>query len=663
MSDFRASIIAELDTSKIPSEISKIENQQIVFSNFSLNTKDLGKKIQAALDGYNFTLNLTNVKINNLNNSLIAQAKNAGNQAAQAINNTISNINVSNPSRQIAEMQQTLRAMNFNTSDIDILTEHLNNFDLKIEEVRTHLEDDGLSITVKGTDGFGRTITLLERYDSASGKIVRVNEDIAQSFAKMERAAEKNNQTILKSQTLSNKMTAWLNNNKDAARLYGNPIEKLQESLQNNNDPKVLQDIALQFQGIQTAAKAAGLTVNSFSYSLKNTVKQLLGLTSAVAVIQTAVRVMKEMYHSLYEIDTAMTNLYKVTDETNTKYNSFLDRSKKNAIELGKTVSSLVEQTATWAKLGYGLDDAAELAKISSIYANVGEVDDATAVSDLVTAMKAFNIEASDSMVIVDALNELGNKFATDAASLGSGLTKAASTLQLAGASLNETLAMITGGSEITQNATEFSNALKVMALRVRGMKGELEELGEEVDENVDSISKVQTQILNLTKGEVNIFDDNGDFRNFYKIMEDISKVFDKLQSTDQANLTEILFGKVRANQGTALIRAFQSGQVNKALETANASAGSAAAEQAKWLESLEAKTNSFKAAWEGLSESFLKSNFLKTGIDLGTKALEILTWIVDHMGSLPALIAAAGTAISVFKKDLGREKRYPSEM
>ena len=44
-------------------------------------------------------------------------------------------------------------------------------------------------------------------------------------------------------------------------------------------------------------------------------------------------------------------------------------------------------------------------------------------------------------------------------------------------------------------------------------MKGELEDLGEEYD-NIESISKIQTQILNLTSGKVNIFDDNGKFRS-----------------------------------------------------------------------------------------------------------------------------------------------------
>ena len=54
-------------------------------------------------------------------------------------------------------------------------------------------------------------------------------------------------------------------------------------------------------------------------------------------------------------------------------------------------------------------------------------------------------------------------------------------------------------------------------------MKGELEALGEEY-ENVESISKIQTQILNQTNGAVNIFDKNGNFKSTYEILKGISK-------------------------------------------------------------------------------------------------------------------------------------------
>lgn len=348
-------------------------------------------------------------------------------------------------------------------------------------------------------------------------------------------------------------------------------------------------EIEQEFLGVSNAARQAGKLGLSFFDSVKEQGKKFIQWFSITDVIMESIQTMKKMADAVYEIDTAMTNLYKVTDETGQRYDKFLDSATGKAQELGRTVSSLVEQTANWSKLGFSLDEAEKLAELSSIYANVAEVSDDTAVSDMVTAMKAFNIEASDAITIVDMLNTLGNKYATSAADLGTGLSKSASAMATAGTSIEKTLAMLTGGAEITQSADEFGNMLKVGSMRIRGMKGELEALGEEVDENVESISKMQTQVLNLTHGKVNIFDDNGEFKDYYDIMEGVAKIYSDLSSTEQASLSEILFGKQRGNQGAALIQAFQSGQIQKAYEDIQDSAGSAYEEQARWMESLEA--------------------------------------------------------------------------
>lgn len=249
------------------------------------------------------------------------------------------------------------------------------------------------------------------------------------------------------------------------------------------------------------------------------------------------------------------------------------------------------------------------------------------------------------------------NNFATSSADLGEGLTKSASAMNTAGVDLSHTLAMLTGGAEITQNAGEFADFLKVSSMRIRGMKGSLEELGEEVDSSVDSISKVQTQILNLTHGEVNIFDKNGTFRNYYDIMEEISAIHNKLSSTEQASLDEILFGKQRANQGAALIQAFQSGQIQKALETAQNSEGSALEEQSKWMDSIEAKLQKLQAAFQKLSTTTVNSDFLKGIVDTGTEALNILSQLVDKFGVFATLGAGAGIVALI--KNFGSSNEF----
>ena len=57
---------------------------------------------------------------------------------------------------------------------------------------------------------------------------------------------------------------------------------------------------------------------------------------------------------------------------------------------------------------GYTLKEASELAKNANIYANVGDLEIGTATEHLISIMKAFNIEAENSIDVIDALNEVG---------------------------------------------------------------------------------------------------------------------------------------------------------------------------------------------------------------------------------------------------------------
>ena len=202
-----------------------------------------------------------------------------------------------------------------------------------------------------------------------------------------------------------------------------------------------------------------------------------------------------------------------------------------------------------------------------------------------------------------------------------------------------------------------MGSALKVISMRIRGMKGELEALGEEYD-NIEPISKIQTQILNLTKGKVNIFDNDGNFRSTYDILKDISDVYNDLSDPTKADLTEILFGKMRGNQGIALIQAFQSGQIQKAYETALNSAGSAQKEFDSWSKSIEAHIETFKASFESLSKSLIKDNFLIGLVDSGTKLIDILDKIINDFGAIPTLIA--GTALFAGLKNVGELLNTP---
>lgn len=319
---------------------------------------------------------------------------------------------------------------------------------------------------------------LAQPFDESNyDEIIALNEKVQSAFIKTRNEATQMSATM-KMATDANRlnnagqMQKWADNNSKAMKKYGVRVNEIIAEMSDLNKVMSQADatkLLNEFKSIQKEAGLAGITGMTALDKIKKAVEKFGGWSMVTGSITTLWHQLQRIPKDVYDIDTAMTDLYKVTDETSSKYNQFLDSSSKSAHELGRSISSLVEQTANWAKLGYDIDNAAKLAEISSIYANVGEVDDDTAVSDIVTAMKSFNIEASNAMTIVDSLNKLGNEFATSAADLGDGLSRSASAMATAGTDINKTLAMLTGGTEITQNASEFGNFLKVGSMRIRG--------------------------------------------------------------------------------------------------------------------------------------------------------------------------------------------------
>ena len=138
--------------------------------------------------------------------------------------------------------------------------------------------------------------------------------------------------------------------------------------------------------------------------------------------------------------------------------------------------------------------------------------------------------------------------------------------------------------------------------------------------------------------------------------MKDISEVWDTLSSTDRASLTEILFGKNRANVGLAMIQAFQSGQIEAAYEDAQNSAETATKEYERMMEGIESHLAALKGQFQELANTVIRSDFINNTVQLATTILKLLTLIADKLGTFPMLIAGVTTALNI-KSGKGRPK------
>jgi TP901 family phage tail tape measure protein len=448
---------------------------------------------------------------------------------------------------------------------------------------------------------------------------------------------------------LNNRINTFLKQNTKLGEDFKNQLKGIQSQIA-NVDKSQLKNLSKEFRQVSTEAASVGKIGKNVFDQLKTNIGQFLnffyGAGSVVAVIGTFRNIVTEVT----EVNKSMIALRKVTEESDAAYEKFLDTAAQKAKTLGASISNVVNMTAEWAKAGYNLEQSAQLSAVSTIFSNVGDVDAETAVKDIVTALKSFRLEANDAISVVDKLNEVDNNFAVSSADVGTGLANAASALALAGNDINQSIALITGGSEITQNASETGNAIKVLSMRLRGMKGELEAIGEEY-ENIDSVSKIQTQIYNLSKGKVNIMDDLDPtkFKSTYEIMKQISKVWNEISQTDQAQLLEIVAGKQRGNQIAAIISSFQSGQIDKALETSITSQNSALNEQQKFMEGIEYSVNRLKASLQELSTTTLDSSVIKLFVDMANGAVNATTSVG---GLVPVLSTLAVLYLSFTKSE-----------
>lgn len=228
-------------------------------------------------------------------------------------------------------------------------------------------------------------------------------------------------------------------------------------------DESKLRLLTQQFQIFKQEASASNLVTNRFFTSMET---QLRSVIQRWVSFYAVINYIKQMTQNVIALDTAMIDLKRVTEGTSETYQNFLTNAAQQAKEMHTTTSALIEQAYQWAKLGYDLNQSLELSKASTIFARVADTDNATAIQDMVTAMKAFNMTAEDATLIVDKLDKVNNEFAVTAAGVGEGLQRSASALASAGNTLDQTIGMITGASEITQNVENTSNGLKILALR-----------------------------------------------------------------------------------------------------------------------------------------------------------------------------------------------------
>ena len=302
------------------------------------------------------------------------------------------------------------------------------------------------------------------------------------------------------------------------------------------------------------------------------------------------------------EFETAVVDLTKVVGK---EFPDQIKAASLAAIGLsntyGESSAKILQSTADFAQAGFTTKEAMDLTKVSMDLVIAGGVTAAESSAYLVSILKGFKAPAEDAARVVDILNEVSNKYATDVRQLAIGMADLSPIAKTMGFSMEETAGILTPVIEVFRSGSESAMALKTGLLKL-----------------VDDAKPVQEALKSLGISQK---DANGQLRSGKDILLDVQKAFQGLADPQKLFVTQQLVG---IEQSARMMEVFNAlAKTTEVTGVAMKSAGSAAEEVAARLASAQVQINILKVGFENLGIA-VGDKFRASAVDIVKGANDI---------------------------------------
>ena len=527
----------------------------------------------------------------------------------------------------------------------------------------------------EATDEQGRLVTTTQDYTKVAGKLTRLGEerktivnDETKAIKEQAKVYEDNKKKIIDTNTSITERTQKIDNLSHSIK------EEIKTTTDANNTVTTLKTTTDSYQDklgnlITTVTEynsATGQTTTEttkianankkLGQSFTDVIGKVAKFYLATLPIQAMQKAITEAVQTIKDFDDAMTDFKKVSDLNGESLNDYTDKLAKLGETVARTRTEMVQNATIFKQGGYSDEDSAELARIASLYQNVAdsEVSAGDAGQFVISQMKAFHLTASQAESIVDKLNETSNNFAVSNTDLAQGLSKSASALSALGNTQDQTIGLITAGTEImVGQASTVSRGLQTIGI------------------NINKVAQTSKQLEIAVGGatkQIDLFDDAGNQLSTFDVLKQISEQWDNMTTSEKTAIASTLAGKTRFSVFTSVLSNFD--DAIKATNTSINSQGSAMKENEKYMNSLQAKFNMLKKTFQdivinkgiqSLANTLISiANGMLSTINMGTKLINALGGIKSVVVILTSLLltlksdAIAGLISAITKLAIG---------
>ena len=371
----------------------------------------------------------------------------------------------------------------------------------------------------------------------------------------------------------------------------------------------------------------------SFNREAQNIDRQIQSYFGLSQMIRKVGDIARDAFSTVKELDKAMTETAVVTNFSVSDMWEMLPTYTAQANQLGSTIKDVYDAATLYYQQGLNTNQAMSLANETLKMARIAGLDAADATNMMTAALRGFNMEINQQSAqkINDIYSELAAITASDTKEIGSAMERTASIANSANMEFATTSAFLAQMIETTREAPEnLGTAMKTIVARFQEMKQDPTKLIDSEGVAMDA-NKVDKALKTIG---VNLMNTKGEFRDLDDVFLDIASRWDTLSQGQQRYIATIAAGSRQQSRFIAMMSNYE--RTMELVDAANNSAGASQRQFEKTLDSMAAKLNMLKNAWDQFTMGLMNNQILKFGVDALTEGFTIVNKFIDVLGKIP---------------------------
>lgn len=398
-----------------------------------------------------------------------------------------------------------------------------------------------------------------------------------------------------------------------------------------------------QMTGFSNTIRATKSETETLGGALQAALRNTGLVVSSQTALQLVRKAAQEATEAVKEYDKYATNLSIITNGTRADSDNIIADLSEKSFEFKVDISELENAYETLLRTGKAAGELDDYLKSTVFLSKIGFEDMETSASNLVTIGNAFKLQSDEIENVVSSLVALDTASNTVAGKLSTAMGKTAQNAQLAGLSIDELGAIISGLRDTTGKTEDaIATSLNSMLTRLYNVKlgkyeieledGSTEDITESLN-NVERMLKTVGMDIRTSKGE---------FKDVTDIIEELVDKWGQLNDVQKNAVGFTFAGTHHKNTFIALIENWD--RIKELTEISADSAGQASEKYNAYLDSIEAKSAALSTAMKDLWNNLIPNTFVG---DLAETTTEIVQFTDKYQLLQTALKSAAFYALA----------------